>query len=115
MCRWYLGYTIGVWYFGCHACALVLSHRLTGRGPRRSSSFSGMVGRLPGLSGTTFKGPVQNGEEEDENSVEEEESDGTEGVLAPVGAFQGTQKPTLAQSNKPSSHQSEPSLLAIMQ
>ncbi|MBW0588393.1 hypothetical protein O181_128108, partial [Austropuccinia psidii MF-1] len=25
----YLGYTIGLWYFGCHACALVLSHRLT--------------------------------------------------------------------------------------
>ncbi|MBW0518235.1 hypothetical protein O181_057950 [Austropuccinia psidii MF-1] len=28
---WYLGYTIGLWYFGCHACALVLSHRLTSR------------------------------------------------------------------------------------
>ncbi|MBW0573051.1 hypothetical protein O181_112766 [Austropuccinia psidii MF-1] len=26
---WYLGYTFGLWYFGCHACALVLSHRLT--------------------------------------------------------------------------------------
>ncbi|MBW0557211.1 hypothetical protein O181_096926, partial [Austropuccinia psidii MF-1] len=26
---WYLGYTIGLWYIGCHACALVLSHRLT--------------------------------------------------------------------------------------
>ncbi|MBW0467232.1 hypothetical protein O181_006947 [Austropuccinia psidii MF-1] len=26
---WYLGYTIGLWYFGCHACALGLSHRLT--------------------------------------------------------------------------------------
>ncbi|MBW0531760.1 hypothetical protein O181_071475 [Austropuccinia psidii MF-1] len=26
---WYFGYTIGLWYFGCHACALVLSHRLT--------------------------------------------------------------------------------------
>ncbi|MBW0472445.1 hypothetical protein O181_012160 [Austropuccinia psidii MF-1] len=26
---WYLGYTIGLWYFGCHACALALSHRLT--------------------------------------------------------------------------------------
>ncbi|MBW0555601.1 hypothetical protein O181_095316 [Austropuccinia psidii MF-1] len=26
---WYLGYTIGLWYFGCHACALVLTHRLT--------------------------------------------------------------------------------------
>ncbi|MBW0525941.1 hypothetical protein O181_065656 [Austropuccinia psidii MF-1] len=26
---WYLDYTIGLWYFGCHACALVLNHRLT--------------------------------------------------------------------------------------
>ncbi|MBW0576088.1 hypothetical protein O181_115803 [Austropuccinia psidii MF-1] len=26
---WYLGYTIGLWYFGCHACALALIHRLT--------------------------------------------------------------------------------------
>ncbi|MBW0508770.1 hypothetical protein O181_048485, partial [Austropuccinia psidii MF-1] len=26
---WYLGYTIGLWYFGCHVCALFLSHRLT--------------------------------------------------------------------------------------
>ncbi|MBW0537986.1 hypothetical protein O181_077701 [Austropuccinia psidii MF-1] len=29
MSWWYLGYTIGLWYFGCHACALVWSHRLT--------------------------------------------------------------------------------------
>ncbi|MBW0565329.1 hypothetical protein O181_105044 [Austropuccinia psidii MF-1] len=46
---------------------------------------------------------------------EEEKSDGTEGVPAPVGASQGTGAPTLAQSNQPVSHQSEPSLLAIMQ
>ncbi|MBW0500377.1 hypothetical protein O181_040092 [Austropuccinia psidii MF-1] len=26
---WYLGYEIDLWYFGCHACALGLSHRLT--------------------------------------------------------------------------------------
>ncbi|MBW0524503.1 hypothetical protein O181_064218 [Austropuccinia psidii MF-1] len=26
---WYLGHTIDSWYFGFHACALVLSHRLT--------------------------------------------------------------------------------------
>ncbi|MBW0479587.1 hypothetical protein O181_019302 [Austropuccinia psidii MF-1] len=83
-----------------------------GREPRRSSSFSGVVGSFPGLSRTTFKGP---GEEEERNFVEEEESDGTEGVPAPVGAFQGTGEPTLAQSNKPVSHQSEPALLAIMQ
>ncbi|MBW0536449.1 hypothetical protein O181_076164 [Austropuccinia psidii MF-1] len=29
---WYFGYTIDLWYFGCHACALVLSHRLTANG-----------------------------------------------------------------------------------
>ncbi|MBW0576665.1 hypothetical protein O181_116380 [Austropuccinia psidii MF-1] len=29
MFLWFLGYTIGLWYFGCHDCALVLSHRLT--------------------------------------------------------------------------------------
>ncbi|MBW0488095.1 hypothetical protein O181_027810 [Austropuccinia psidii MF-1] len=50
-----------------------------------------------------------------ENSVEEEESDGTEGVPAPVEASQGTGRPTLAQSDQPASHQSEPSLLDIMQ
>ncbi|MBW0473496.1 hypothetical protein O181_013211 [Austropuccinia psidii MF-1] len=56
-----------------------------------------------------------NGEEEEENSVEEEESDGTKGVPAPVGASQGTRGLTSAQSNQPVSHQSEPSLLAIIQ
>ncbi|MBW0561419.1 hypothetical protein O181_101134, partial [Austropuccinia psidii MF-1] len=86
-----------------------------GRGPRRENSFSGVVGRFPGLSRTTFKGPVEDGEEEEENFVEEEESDGTQGVPAPLGASQGTGGPTLAQSNQPVSHQSEPSLLTIMQ
>ncbi|MBW0506367.1 hypothetical protein O181_046082 [Austropuccinia psidii MF-1] len=57
-----------------------------GRGPRRSISFSGVVGRFPGLSRTTFKGPGENGEAEEENSVEEEGSDGNEGVPTPVGA-----------------------------
>ncbi|MBW0521672.1 hypothetical protein O181_061387 [Austropuccinia psidii MF-1] len=56
-----------------------------------------------------------NGEEEEENSVEEEESDGTEGVPAPVEASQCSGGPTLAQYNQPVSHQSEPSLFAIMQ
>ncbi|MBW0552501.1 hypothetical protein O181_092216 [Austropuccinia psidii MF-1] len=55
------------------------------------------------------------GEEEEENSVEEEESYGTEGVPAAVGESQGTGEPTLAQSNQPVCDQSEPSLLAIMQ
>ncbi|MBW0492596.1 hypothetical protein O181_032311 [Austropuccinia psidii MF-1] len=58
--------------------------------------------------------PGKDGEEEEENSVEEKESDGTEGVPAPVEAPQGTRRPTIAQSNQPVSHQSEPSLLAIM-
>ncbi|MBW0589296.1 hypothetical protein O181_129011 [Austropuccinia psidii MF-1] len=83
--------------------------RKEGRVPRRSSSFSGVVGGFPGTSRTIFKGPGEDGEEE------EEESDGTEGVPAPVEASQGTGAPTLAQSNQPVSHQSEPSLLAIMQ
>ncbi|MBW0591086.1 hypothetical protein O181_130801 [Austropuccinia psidii MF-1] len=47
-------------------------------------------------------GPGEDGEEEEENYVEEEESDGTEGVPAPVEASQGTGGPTLAQSNQPS-------------
>ncbi|MBW0581105.1 hypothetical protein O181_120820 [Austropuccinia psidii MF-1] len=81
--------------------------RKEGRGPGRSSSFSGVVGGFPGLSRTTFKGPGEDGEEE--------ESEGTEGVPAPVGASQGAEGPTLAQSNQPVSHNSEPSLLAIMQ
>ncbi|MBW0567169.1 hypothetical protein O181_106884 [Austropuccinia psidii MF-1] len=89
--------------------------RKEGGGPRRSSSFSGVVGVFPGTSRTIFRAPGEDGEEEEENSVEEEESDGTEGVPAPVGAFQGTEGPTLAQSNQPVSHQSGPSLLAIMQ
>ncbi|MBW0496527.1 hypothetical protein O181_036242 [Austropuccinia psidii MF-1] len=67
---------------------------MKGRGPRRSSSFSGV---------------------EENNSVEEEESYGTEDAPAAVGASQGTGGPTIGQSNHPVSHQSEPSLLAIMQ
>ncbi|MBW0521269.1 hypothetical protein O181_060984 [Austropuccinia psidii MF-1] len=66
--------------------------RKEGRGPRRSISLSGV-----------------------ENPMEEEESDGTQGVPAPVGASQSTGGPTLSQSDQPVSHQSEPSLLAIMQ
>ncbi|MBW0525053.1 hypothetical protein O181_064768 [Austropuccinia psidii MF-1] len=50
-------------------------------------------------------------EDEEENSVEEERSDGTEGVPAPVRAFQGTGGPTVAQSKQPVSHQSEPSFI----
>ncbi|MBW0491127.1 hypothetical protein O181_030842 [Austropuccinia psidii MF-1] len=65
--------------------------RKEGRGPRRSSSSSGVVVGFPRLSRTTFKGPGEDGEEEEEeNAVEEEESDGTEGVPPPLGESQGT-------------------------
>ncbi|MBW0584226.1 hypothetical protein O181_123941 [Austropuccinia psidii MF-1] len=89
--------------------------RKEGRVPRRSNSFSAVVCGFPGMSRTTFRGPGEDGEEEEENSVEEEESYGTEAAPAPVGASEGTRGPTLAQSNQPVSHQTEPSLLAIMQ
>ncbi|MBW0537851.1 hypothetical protein O181_077566 [Austropuccinia psidii MF-1] len=79
------------------------------RGPQRSSSFSGVVGRFPGNSKTICSGPGEDGEEE------EERSDCTKGVPNPVGASQGTEGPTLAQSNQSVSHQSEPSFLAFMQ
>ncbi|MBW0567060.1 hypothetical protein O181_106775 [Austropuccinia psidii MF-1] len=89
--------------------------RKEGREPRRSNSFSGVVGGFPGLSRTSLKVPGEDDEEEEENSVEEEESEGTEAAPAPVGASKGTGLPTLAQSDQPVSHQFEPSLLAIMQ
>ncbi|MBW0519332.1 hypothetical protein O181_059047 [Austropuccinia psidii MF-1] len=89
--------------------------RKEGRGPRRSSSFPGVVGGFPGTSRTILRAPGKDGEEEKESSVEEEESDGAEGVPATVGESQGTEGPTLAQYNKPLSHQSEPSLLAIIE
>ncbi|MBW0495142.1 hypothetical protein O181_034857 [Austropuccinia psidii MF-1] len=69
-------------------------------GPRRSCSFSGVAERFPGTSRIIFRGPGGDVEEE-ENSVEEEESDGTEGVPAPMGASQGTGGPTLTQSDQP--------------
>ncbi|MBW0477783.1 hypothetical protein O181_017498 [Austropuccinia psidii MF-1] len=45
--------------------------RKEGRVTRRSNSFSGVVGSFPGISRTTFRGPGEDGEEEEENSVEE--------------------------------------------
>ncbi|MBW0563680.1 hypothetical protein O181_103395 [Austropuccinia psidii MF-1] len=51
----------------------------------------------------------------EEGQEDQEEYDVTEGVPTPVGASQGTEGPTLGQSNQPVSHQSESSLLAIMQ
>ncbi|MBW0510649.1 hypothetical protein O181_050364 [Austropuccinia psidii MF-1] len=62
---------------------------------------------LEGTPATTFKGPVDESEEEEENLVEEEESDGTEGVPAPVGVSECSGGPTLAQSNQLFSHQDE--------
>ncbi|MBW0519865.1 hypothetical protein O181_059580 [Austropuccinia psidii MF-1] len=67
------------------------------------------------MSRTTFRGPGEDGEEEEENSVEEEGSDGTEASPSPVGASEGTRGLTLALSDQPVCHQTEPSLLAIMQ
>ncbi|MBW0572271.1 hypothetical protein O181_111986 [Austropuccinia psidii MF-1] len=55
-------------------------------GTRRSNSFSVVVGPFPGNSRTTLKGRGKDGKKE-ENSVKEEESDGTEAVPAPVGHF----------------------------
>ncbi|MBW0514218.1 hypothetical protein O181_053933 [Austropuccinia psidii MF-1] len=89
--------------------------RKEGRGPRISSLFSGVVGRFPGASRTIFKGPGEDGKEEEENYVEEEESDSTEGAPAPVGVPQGTGGSALAQYYQSASHQSETSLSAITQ
>ncbi|MBW0466413.1 hypothetical protein O181_006128 [Austropuccinia psidii MF-1] len=83
------------------------------RSQARAQAVLTLTPRAP-LDGTPA-GEGEDGEEEGENSVEEEESDVTEGVPALVGASQGTGGETLAQSDKPVSHQSEPSLLAIMQ
>ncbi|MBW0502353.1 hypothetical protein O181_042068 [Austropuccinia psidii MF-1] len=58
----------------------------------------------------TPRAPLDGTPAEEENSVEEEGYDGSEDVPAPVGAYQGTEGPNLAQSNQP-----EPSLLAILQ
>ncbi|MBW0583851.1 hypothetical protein O181_123566 [Austropuccinia psidii MF-1] len=83
------------------------------RSQARTQAFLTPTPRAP-LEGT----PAvlgEDDEEEEENSQDEEDSEGTEAAPAPVGASQGTGGPTLAQSDQPVSHQSEPSLLAIMQ
>ncbi|MBW0525707.1 hypothetical protein O181_065422 [Austropuccinia psidii MF-1] len=58
--------------------------------------------------------PGEGREEEEGDSVEEEEFDGTEYDPDPVGYSQGTGGPALAQYNQPVSLESEPSLLDIM-
>ncbi|MBW0497845.1 hypothetical protein O181_037560 [Austropuccinia psidii MF-1] len=45
----------------------------------------GPFGKLPGTSRTIFKGPGEDGQEEEENPVKDKESDGTGGAPAPVG------------------------------
>ncbi|MBW0547263.1 hypothetical protein O181_086978 [Austropuccinia psidii MF-1] len=67
-----------------------------GRGPRISSSFSGIVGAFPGISKISLKGLGEDYEEEEENSWQEEESDGTEFFPAPVGESQGTECSSLS-------------------
>ncbi|MBW0572828.1 hypothetical protein O181_112543 [Austropuccinia psidii MF-1] len=76
---------------------------------------------VPQLRAQLDRGPCMEGEvqgedddEEEENSVEEDKSDGTEGVPAPVGESQSSGGTTLAQSDQPVSNQSEPSFLAIL-
>ncbi|MBW0473109.1 hypothetical protein O181_012824 [Austropuccinia psidii MF-1] len=59
--------------------------RKEGRRPRSSNSFSGVAVAFPSMSRTTLKGPGEEFDEGKKNSVEEEESDGTESVPAPVG------------------------------
>ncbi|MBW0470025.1 hypothetical protein O181_009740 [Austropuccinia psidii MF-1] len=93
----------------------ILQSRKEVRGPRRSNYFSVLVGRFQGCSRTTLKGPGEDGKEEEENSVEEEDSGGTQSLPAPVAASQVTGGPNLAHSNQPVSHQSDKYLLAIMQ
>ncbi|MBW0509416.1 hypothetical protein O181_049131 [Austropuccinia psidii MF-1] len=61
-----------------------------GRGPRRSRDFSGVFGTFPGILKNYVKGLGEYGEEEEENYVEGEYSDGTALVPAPVGEAYGT-------------------------
>ncbi|MBW0487921.1 hypothetical protein O181_027636 [Austropuccinia psidii MF-1] len=58
---------------------------------------------------TTLKVPCE------DDSVEEEQSNGIESVPSPLGASEVTEGPTPAQSNQPVSHQSEQFLFSITQ
>ncbi|MBW0562427.1 hypothetical protein O181_102142 [Austropuccinia psidii MF-1] len=58
---------------------------------------------------------VENGEVEEENSVEEEESDSTEVVPTLVGVSESAGGPILAKSNQPSSYQTDKTLFLILQ
>ncbi|MBW0578827.1 hypothetical protein O181_118542 [Austropuccinia psidii MF-1] len=85
------------------------------KGPRQSSSFSGVVGHFLGISRIALRGPGEYDTEEEEKYVEEEESDSFVPSPAPLGESQGTGGPNLVHSDQLASHQSEKSLLTIMQ
>ncbi|MBW0533992.1 hypothetical protein O181_073707 [Austropuccinia psidii MF-1] len=53
--------------------------RKEGRGPRRSSSFLGVVGTCPGISRTTLRGSGEDDAEEEENSVHDAANDSNYG------------------------------------
>ncbi|MBW0469357.1 hypothetical protein O181_009072 [Austropuccinia psidii MF-1] len=91
--------------------------KITGQCSRPSYSYSksSSLWNARRISKTTFKGLREDGQEEDENSVEQQESNGTEVFPAPVGAYQGTGRTTPAKSNQHVFHQSEAYLLATMQ
>ncbi|MBW0541256.1 hypothetical protein O181_080971 [Austropuccinia psidii MF-1] len=61
------------------------------------------------------RAPLDRISAEEDNYEEEEESDDTEGVPAPVKASKGTGGPALDQSDQHVFHKSEPSFLAIME
>ncbi|MBW0479847.1 hypothetical protein O181_019562 [Austropuccinia psidii MF-1] len=65
------------------------------------------------MSKTSFKVLGEDCEEE-ENYVQEEGSEGIEGVFSLVGASEGTGGPALAQYHDPFSHQPEPYLLSVI-
>ncbi|MBW0509125.1 hypothetical protein O181_048840 [Austropuccinia psidii MF-1] len=89
----------------------VAPSRKEGRGPIRSSYFSGSVSTFPGMSKTALKGLGEDyEEEEEEENFVEEESDATQIFPAPVRRSESTEGPNIAKSN-----QYEPYLLSIMQ
>ncbi|MBW0461777.1 hypothetical protein O181_001492 [Austropuccinia psidii MF-1] len=69
---------------------------------------------FPGIEKTTPRSLGQDDEEEEINSVEEEDSVGTEVAPALVKESQGNGGLTISQSNQPVSNKYEPSFLAIM-
>ncbi|MBW0462005.1 hypothetical protein O181_001720 [Austropuccinia psidii MF-1] len=68
--------------------------RKEGRGPTMSNSFSGVVDTFPGISRTTPKGLGE------DDAEEEEGSDGTDTVPAPMREAQATGGPTISQDKQ---------------